>query len=267
MALPMAPSPLTPAALSTYIPTAGYTGTDIFTYKANDGQADSNSATATIQVTAPTTPSSSLSFGGNDYVTFGDLDLTSSFTLEFWMKANSKTGWASVLMKNSDYGLEFDPQGRLSTSIYNGGTWGGYIYYPGITTGQWHHIAMVWDEVGNDLFLYVDGVMVGSDLNRGNHQSNNNPLRIGAWTTGSEYFNGLIDEVRISNFIRYTSNFTPPPTLLEADTGTVALWHLDEGSGQTVTDNSGHGWNGVLGSSTAVQSSDPAWSTDSPINK
>jgi VCBS repeat-containing protein len=257
---------LNPNGGFTYIPTGGYSGTDTFTYRANDGQLASNIATVTIQVNAQATPSgSSLSFGGNDYVTFGDLDLTGSFTIEFWMKANSRTGWASVLMKNSDYGLEFDPQGRLSTSIYNGSTWDGYIYYDGITTGQWHHIAMVWDEVGNDLYLYVDGVMVGSDTNRGNHSANNNVLRLGAWTTRSEFFTGLIDEVRISNFVRYTSNFTPPTTLLQSDSGTVALWHLDEGSGQRVNDSSGHGWNGVLGSSTSVQSSDPAWSSDTPI--
>ena len=36
----------------TYTPTAGFTGTDTFTYKANDGSADSNVATATIIVTA-----------------------------------------------------------------------------------------------------------------------------------------------------------------------------------------------------------------------
>ena len=37
----------------TYTPTSGYTGTDSFTYKANDGQADSNVATVTITVNPP----------------------------------------------------------------------------------------------------------------------------------------------------------------------------------------------------------------------
>ncbi|MGD0795108.1 MAG: cadherin-like domain-containing protein, partial [Dehalococcoidales bacterium] len=36
----------------TYTPTTGYTGSDSFTYKANDGKADSNTATVTITVTA-----------------------------------------------------------------------------------------------------------------------------------------------------------------------------------------------------------------------
>src|SRR5213075_2805826 len=38
----------------TYTPPAGFTGTTTFTYKADDGLSDSNVATVTVQVTAPT---------------------------------------------------------------------------------------------------------------------------------------------------------------------------------------------------------------------
>ena len=41
---------LNPDGSFTYIPAAGFTGTDTFTYKANDGQLDSNVATVTISV-------------------------------------------------------------------------------------------------------------------------------------------------------------------------------------------------------------------------
>ncbi len=40
----------------TYTPAAGYTGDDSFTYKANDGQLDSNTATVTITVTSGNNP-------------------------------------------------------------------------------------------------------------------------------------------------------------------------------------------------------------------
>ena len=36
-----------------YVPTTGYTGADSFTYKANDGTVDSNTATVSLTVTAP----------------------------------------------------------------------------------------------------------------------------------------------------------------------------------------------------------------------
>jgi concanavalin A-like lectin/glucanase superfamily protein len=41
----------------------------------------------------------------------------------------------------------------------------------------------------------------------------------------------------------------------------MALWPIDEGSGQTLRDVSGHGNNGVLGATTAVGADDPAWFT------
>ena len=42
---------LNPNGTFSYTPTAGSPGTDTFTYKANDGTADSNTVTVTINVT------------------------------------------------------------------------------------------------------------------------------------------------------------------------------------------------------------------------
>lgn len=57
----------------TYTPDADYTGADSFTFKANDGQADSNTATVSITVNAatPPPPSSSGSGGGGAVSPFG----------------------------------------------------------------------------------------------------------------------------------------------------------------------------------------------------
>ena len=46
--------------LSRYTPNEGFTGSDTFTYKVNDGTSDSNEATVTINVQALTTPSPTL---------------------------------------------------------------------------------------------------------------------------------------------------------------------------------------------------------------
>ncbi len=70
----------------TYTPTAGYDGPDSFTYKANDGTADSNIVTVSLNV-----GNTGLQLGTSSYVTFGDpakLDLA-QFTIETWFK---KTG-------------------------------------------------------------------------------------------------------------------------------------------------------------------------------
>lgn len=82
----------------------------------------------------------------------------------------------------------------------------------------------------------------------------------------AEYFNGLIDEVRISNVARYTASFAPSTVNFAPDANTVALYHLDESSGQTLIDSSGNSRNGVLGSSSSTEAADPQRSSDVPVH-
>ena len=75
----------------TYTPDTGYSGSDSFTYVANDGTVDSNPATATLTVGAGAATGVDLD-GANDYVTFGPAVGpttglgASQFTLELWFK-------------------------------------------------------------------------------------------------------------------------------------------------------------------------------------
>ncbi|HLJ09259.1 MAG TPA: Ig-like domain-containing protein, partial [Acidimicrobiia bacterium] len=50
------------SATTTYRPTAGFNGTDSFSYKANDGALDSNTATVTVTVGTPPPPSPGITF-------------------------------------------------------------------------------------------------------------------------------------------------------------------------------------------------------------
>jgi hypothetical protein len=47
----------------------------------------------------------------------------------------------------------------------------------------------------------------------------------------------------------------------EHDAHTIALWHYNEGAGQSIADNSGNGYTLVLGSDTTIEEADPTWST------
>ena len=115
-----------------------------------------------------------------------------------------------------------------------------------VTAGTWHHLACTHDDAGT-LALYIDGIQrastlhgpvtlrlppAGTTLGVGQNAS---PLPTGM------NFQGMIDEVRISNAVVYTgAPFTPErhPTV---ESSTVALFHFDEGSGTTATDAVGPG--------------------------
>lgn len=133
-----------------------------------------------------------------------------------------------------------------------------------VLNDQWHHVAVQRRRSDGWLWLYVDGVLDGQangpdgdisypdDGVPGNYCNgpctNSDPfLVIGAekHDAGSEYpsYNGLIDEVRVSNILRYNANFTRPSAPFTTDANTVALYHFDEGPAGactgTILDSSG----------------------------
>jgi hypothetical protein len=81
---------------------------------------------------------------------------------------------------------------------------------------------------------------------------------------GAEFpsFSGWLDELRVSDTVRYSAGFTVPRTRLAIDSGTAALYHADEGTGTTLGDATGDNPGALLvgGSPTG-----PIWSTDTPF--
>ena len=71
-----------------------------------------------------------------------------------------------------------------------------------------------------------------------------------------QFFDGVIDDVRISNVARSTFDLSEPLTV---DSGTIALWHFDEGEGQIVYDASENLNDGMLGSTEGIDDNDPTW--------
>ncbi|MCX8020650.1 MAG: LamG domain-containing protein [Chitinophagaceae bacterium] len=150
-----------------------------------------------------------------------------------------------------------------------------------VADNQWHHIAITRNTSTGQIRLYVDGNQDASGtgptgnvnyrIGRSTSYPNSDPfIVLGAekHDAGAAYpsYNGLMDELRISNVIRYTSNFTPPTAPFTTDANTMGLYHFNENSGTTANDVSGasggpsHGTLNVGGTPAG-----PVWSTDSPF--
>ncbi|MBW2292511.1 MAG: LamG domain-containing protein [Deltaproteobacteria bacterium] len=77
-------------------------------------------------------------------------------------------------------------------------------------------------------------------------------------------FSGWLDEVRLSNTIRYTASFPAPSVPFSPDGSTLALWHFDEGANSTLGDSTTGGSHGTIFVG-GTPPAGPVWSTESPF--
>lgn len=229
----------------------------------------------------------SLTFDGvDDYVALNKAytgnGQINTLTVEAWVKtpvsgAGTNDNWAIVDFDRSEYFTLFvtgnDGQVGFSTKD-NSGTLDDF--YSGsantVNDNQWHHIAAVYD--GTDKIIYIDGVEVARNVNA------HNGLPLGTGTTrygiigdGSEassfngsrnnlYYQGAIDEVRIWNIVRSAAqiNSNKDICLSGSESGLEAYYNFDEGSGSTLKDLTGNGFDGTL-----FNMLSSAWTAGCPI--
>lgn len=84
----------------------------------------------------------------------------------------------------------FTSSGAVNCDI-EGGSW---------NINTWHHLAGSYD--GSNMRIYWDGSLENTVVQTGNITTNNDPFLIGAGDDTIRFFNGTIDEVRISKVAR-----------------------------------------------------------------
>ena len=187
--------------------------------------------------------------GNNDYVLIQDhtnLDLTENYTLEAWIFPESFSWLAGVISKYHTNAANGYMLRLTHQSPYTGLGFDEVVTNTGVLNGnQWYHIAAVND--AGDRTLYINGSeysLTGTPLNV---VANNNPLRIGS-DYGGRYFDGRIDEIRIWNVPRSQDDIvsTMDTILSGTEEGLLVYFTFNEGNGDTLFDQTGHGHNGAL---------------------
>lgn len=184
-------------------------------------------------------------------------------TLEFWYKATHSTiAYQKLIFANGniDIGLTQDFGGgncKLFGEIAGAGNLGEFEEADH-ADGTWRHVAITWD--GTWVRGYIDGVYKKRVAQSGSMNNNDwGDLCLGRRET-TEPLEGNIDEFRISDIARYTTetSFTPQTTDFTNDGNTVVLWHLNDGSGTNANDSSSNNVDGTL-------SGGASWDTDIPF--
>jgi len=192
----------------------------------------------------------SISFdGNNDYILIPDhatLDLTENYTLEAWIFPESFSWLAGIISKYQTSAANGYMLRLTHQSPYTGLGFDEVVTSTGVlNSNQWYHIAAV--NNGGSRKLYINGIefnISGSPLNV---SANNDPLRIGSDYSG-RFFDGRIDEIRIWNVTREQDDIiaTMDTVLSGSETGLVAYYTFNEGSGIILYDQTDNGHDGTL---------------------
>lgn len=220
----------------------------------------------------------SLSFdGNNDYVRVPNspsLNITGNkITLEAWIKPSSIPPifkLASIIGKGgNDIGrgyemlVDYTNNGRIQFIIAPGPSTGTLNSNTFLQANTKYHVACVYD--GSTMKIYINGILDASSAMAGNIASSSDDVLIGKRSPSNNfagYFVGVISEARIWNTARtqtqIQNTMNHSPYSRNDANGLIAIWHLNEGTGQVVQDKA-NGNNGTLGASVNIEAEDPSW--------
>ena len=173
---------------------------------------------------------SALFDGTGDYLTASpriNLTSTDNFTLECWIRVPNITGDKVILSSflnggsYNGWSLELN---NATVKWWNGSSF--YSFNSSIAANTWYHIAIV--STAGSIKMYQEGVeqTTTSSLD-GNTNNTTTPFYIGIIDGFSRAMNGHIDEIRVSNSVRYTTTFTPSTTPFVNDANTLLLIHAN----------------------------------------
>jgi hypothetical protein len=223
-----------------------------------DGGAPGDDATA-----VPACSDRALAFDGvDDFASIpadASLDLPGDFTVEAWVKPGPRAatgeemhvvshhdqtasrGW-SLLLRNRRFELVLWGSDTLGPMAYSAGNAGPEY----VVAGAWMHV--VGTVSGDMMRIYAGGALrdtqlLGSDFVR---QADPQATTIGRPAfTSAQFFEGLVDDVRLSKGARATGDTSPIPIApLASDATTIALYRFDEAGGPSIDDTAAGGVHG-----------------------
>jgi gliding motility-associated-like protein len=188
-----------------------------FCGNANDVSGNGNNGTvngATLTMDRFGNPNTAYLFNGiSNYIEYNSnssLQVSNAYSISLWLNAN--------VFNNGQYGY------TLLSKIATSGWYGGYeimigesnsiggvnhtgningnfqLPFSGLSSGNWYNVIVTFN--GNQLKMYIDGVIVNTVNKSGSLQIGNDPLRFGRRGGGGIYdqwYNGSLDDISIWN--------------------------------------------------------------------
>lgn len=196
--------------------------------------------------------------GTDDYVNCGNNASlnpgTGDFSVSMWVKVVEKTsGLSGILTKgySTAYGVYYTASNdELGLYVQSGGNHNGInisSYY-----GTWIHVAWTVDNTNDIQRSYLNGVFNNQTTYAVGNVTSAYDLNIGRYASlANQYFDGLVDDVRIYDYVRSDSEIlmdynaglaahSGQGTDPNEDSSPTAYWKFNENTGATAYDNSGN---------------------------
>ena len=190
------------------------------------------------------------------------LDPRRSFTFEAYVTYPSDSNnrqWAHIYFTKNQATLQLQNTGSCSWAVRTLAADGSPLIHVAVAPfplDRRTHVAAVRTE--QELRLYFDGRLAAStSIPAGDLRPAESSAALGGGTGSNGAFDGIIDELRISQSERYVGEFTPAPRH-EPDADTLALYHFDEGIGDVLNDSSGNNYHGKITGARWVRVGSPA---------
>ncbi|MBC8185657.1 T9SS type A sorting domain-containing protein, partial [candidate division KSB1 bacterium] len=190
-----------------------------------------------------------------------NLNITGDLTICVWIKINQKDGDRAVIDKHEMQMYKINLGGGHPS--FQMGTGPGASYPTSLNVSKWYFLVGRFNSQTDERALFLNGNLVASTTEPTTVYSNNLSVKIGRRCQNvSQYFNGIIDDIRIYNYALTESEISDlyheggwlTSGEFKVDANTVGLWHFNEGSGTTASDASGNGNDGqIIGASWTTQ--------------
>lgn len=129
-------------------------------------------------------------------------DLSSgAFTIEAWFYCNAIDGNYQAIVSKDTFGSNFSWSIQInSTSVRTAtnnisGDWE-FTSNVTIIAKTWHHVSLVGD--GTNMYHYFNGVLIGTKNRTLTNASSNITVGCVSWNNPGQFFNGYIDDLRIT---------------------------------------------------------------------
>ncbi|MFH0790801.1 MAG: DUF1566 domain-containing protein [Candidatus Omnitrophota bacterium] len=145
-----------------------------------------------------------LNFDGvDDYVNCGSINMASAFTLEAWIRPDTANTDAAIIYNDNSCRLYLNSANQLVGSIYSSMWLDVSSKNTVVRDGNtWTYVALTYSQALQKLTIFINGAIAGT----ASYSAAVNPgtnVFLGRVSAGGGYpFDGLIDEVRISNVCR-----------------------------------------------------------------